>query len=431
MNKSKVWFTIRDSFWFVPAIYSIIAIFLVLLTHQTDVWLAAELKGDVLKEVLTSRDTAKQLYATLVTAILTMTTLSFSVIMVVLTTYASQFSPRVLQNFMENRFTQHVLGIYSSAFIFALLLLFLVDASGNIISPFVMVIIAIITLAAFIYFTHHSARFLQINSLIETLKDEGTKVIDLLYRKKHTYHKYSSWDKSNILKLKEKEKTIIQAKESGYVQNIHWDDIIRWAHKHDWLIELHVQPGSFVPATLPIMTIWSSKEVKGNVHSLLVIGQERSDVQDFDFAIQKIEEIALRAISPSTNDPHTAMNCINRMGVLLIELGEFYEETPYLTDEKNHLRLIHQPMSFDDYLYKSFYQLRYYGQDDVSIIYNIIDTLYKIALVSKPEIKQKIWQFHFYITDVVEWDTLSDLDRTHLQKAYDRLVKSCKKGGVI
>src|SRR5699024_11834981 len=105
------------------------------------------------------KNTENKFYSTLVTSIFTMTTLSFSLIMVFLTTYATQFSPRILQNFMKSKFTQHVLGIYCSGFIYALLLLFLIDYSEPFIGPIMMVLLALINLGAFVYFIHHASRF--------------------------------------------------------------------------------------------------------------------------------------------------------------------------------------------------------------------------------------------------------------------------------
>lgn len=86
MNKSKVWLNVRDSFWFMPAVYSIITLVFVIFISLADTWIASFLREDTLEKVLIEKDTAKKIYSTLVTAILTMTTLSFSVIMVVLTT---------------------------------------------------------------------------------------------------------------------------------------------------------------------------------------------------------------------------------------------------------------------------------------------------------------------------------------------------------
>lgn len=278
MNRSKAWLNIRDSFWFMPAVYSVITLFLVILISIGDTWLLSLFKGSVLEDFVIKKDSAKKLYATLVTAILTMTTLSFSVIMVVLTTYATQFSPRILQNFMKSKFTQHVLGIYCSGFIYALLLLFLIDYSKPLIGPVIMVILTLVTLGAFVYFIHHASRFLQINNLISLLKNEGSQAIEAIYKKDQSFIGYSEWEEKEILDLVTKEKTILKSKHSGYVQNINWEGIIAWAEKNNSVVELHVEAGSFIPKHLPYMTIMSDEKIEPKLHSYITIGNERSDI---------------------------------------------------------------------------------------------------------------------------------------------------------
>src|SRR5690625_8019178 len=109
---------------------------------------------------------------------------------------------------------------------------------------------------------------------------------------------------------------------------------------------------------------------------------------------------------------------MNRLGLLLTELGEVQKYAPYLADKNNQLRIVHQPTTFDEYLYKSFYEIRYYGQNDVSVMYNMINVLYKIAVVSQPVIEQKVWNFDSYVMEVSEWDKLSKLDRDQIDRAH-------------
>lgn len=427
MNMEKVWMNIRDSFWFLPTVYGMLSLIFVFVINIADAWFIASFKDQIPEQLLTSKDTAKKLYAALVTAILTMTTVSFSVIMVVLTTYSTQFSPRTLQDFMRSRTTQHVLGIYCFGFIFALLLLILVDHGNPVTGPFIMSGIAIICLAFFVYFIHHSARWIQVNNLIAKIRMDGSKIIKHVF-KEEKFHEHSFWDEKALYRLSQQSKTIIKAKHSGYVQEIRWNGMVEWAWKHDYVIDLHVQIGSFVPEGFPIMSILTTNQskVKENGYQFLIVGNERTDIQDAEFAIQKIVEIALRAMSPAINDPHTAINSINRIGALLIEIGANYKEIPYIADRRDKLRIIYQPKKYEDYLYKSFYQIRYYGKDDVSVLYGLLEILYKIALVSDQTIREKIWQFHFYITDVIMWDKLSKLDHNHLKEMYSKLRACCE-----
>lgn len=158
---------------------------------------------------------------------------------------------------------------------------------------------------------------------------------------------------------------------------------------------------------------------------MLVVGQERTDIQDAEFMLQKLVEISLKAISPALNDPHTAINCINRIGTALADIGRRYKEVYYISDKEGFLRIMHTPKKFEDYLYKSFYQIMHYGKGDVSILYSLIEVLYNLALVSDPNIKQKIWDFHYYIIDGIDWNCLHELDRNHLGQIYDKFKACC------
>ncbi|WP_088051072.1 DUF2254 domain-containing protein [Virgibacillus dakarensis] len=425
MRKEKIWINVRDSFWFLPAIYGVMSIVLVFVVNSADSWIMSHLKEQLPNIALTSSDVAKELYASLVTAILTMTTISFSVIMVVLTTYTTQFSPRTLQDFMRSSTTQHVLGMYCFGFVFALLHLLLVGKGSIVIGPILMGIIAIMVLGFFVYFIHHSARWIQVNNLISKIRIDGSNVIKHAYQQQD-YLEYEEWNEGEVRYLQTQTKRHVCASKSGYVQEIDWKGLVNWAKHENCIVHLHVQIGDFVLMDSPVISGINLDQWKklDDIQRYLIICNERTDLQDVEFSLQKLVEIALRAISPAINDPHTAINCINRIGALLSEVSTNYKEIYYLADKAGNLRVINEPKKYEDYLYKSFYQIRHYGKDDVSVLYGLIEVLYKIAFVSNKKIKQKIWRFHYYIVDVIEWDTLSELDRQHLQSIY-RKFRSC------
>lgn len=428
MKRTKFWIDMRDSFWFVPMIYSIVSIILVFLINIVDSWMLDRYNDQIPKILLTGKDVAIELFGSLVTAILTMTTISFSTIMVVLTTYSTQFSPRTLQDFMRSSVTHQVLGVYCFGFIFALINLLLVDKKQLVAGPIFMVVIAIICLAFFVYFIHYSARWIQVNNLVGKIRNDVSSVIEHAY-KKEEFGEYKNWDKKEINNLKQSTKEVVQATKSGYVQNIGWDFLVTWAKRRQCVIELHVKIGDFIQKGYPIISVFK-KENDSNtkkVTEALVIGNERTDIKDVEFMIQKLVEIALKAISPAINDPHTAINCINRIGSALSEVGENYQEIYYITDTNDDLRILNHPKRYEDYLYKSFYQIVHYGKNDISVYYSLIDVLYKVALVSDKSIQKKIWDFHYYIVQAIDWELLSKLDNHHLQSIYAKFVDCCQQ----
>jgi uncharacterized membrane protein len=79
---------------------------------------------------LTTVDLAKVILGMLAGVLLTITTFTFSTILIVLTMYSSQFSPRVVENFLSNKITMKVLGIYTGGFFYCITnLLFMRNAN--------------------------------------------------------------------------------------------------------------------------------------------------------------------------------------------------------------------------------------------------------------------------------------------------------------
>ncbi|MEC2159184.1 DUF2254 domain-containing protein [Virgibacillus halodenitrificans] len=426
MYQKKFWMKVRGSYWFVPLLYGITSILLVIGSMFADKWIIGSFKDSLPSILLTNSGIAKELYGSLVTAILTMTTISFSVIMVVLTTYSTQFSPRTLQDFMRSKMTHHVLGVYCFGFIYALLNLVLAGKENTFLGPIFMVFIAITSLAFFIYFIHHSARWLQVNNLVGKLRKDATRVIRDTFKESH-FPENEKWDSEEIKKIKQTNMETIYAMNPGYVQHVEWTELIKWAIKKDCVIEVQVNTGDFLPEGYPIMHVYQvdKKINKKEINHLLVVGQERTDIQDAEFMLQKLVEISLKAISPAMNDPHTAINCINRIGTALADIGRHYKEINYFSDQEGQLRIMRTPKKFEGYLYKSFYQIMNYGKDDVSILYSLIEVLYNLALVSDLNIKRKIWDFHFYIIEGINWDCLHEMDRNHLSHIYDKFKACC------
>lgn len=427
LNQTKLWLQVRDSFWFLPVIYSICSFVAVGVTTAIDVWLIAKIADSIPNVLLTNKGIAKSLYSSLITAILTMTTISFSTIMVVLTTYSSQFSPRTLQDFMRSKVTQHVLGVFSFGFVYVLMNLWLLGESKEkaLLSPLFTVIVAIICLAFFILFIHHSSRWVQVNFLIGTIRNEASKVIKRTFEEKN-YGGHQDWEHSEIDRLETKDKKTIFAKRSGYIQKIEYGYLIQWARQNNLILEANFQIGGYVPKGMPVFYFWSfgEKDYEEQDHDqFIIIGDERTDIQDIEFSLQKLVEIAVKAISPSLNDPHTAINCVNRIGALLTELSENYRPITYYSDDNGELRLIMEQNTFKDYLYKCFYQIRHYGKNDISVMYSITEVLYKTAVVSKESIQKEIWEFNKYILEAIDVENLASLDYQHLKNITEKFAR--------
>lgn len=429
MKKSAFRTIGRDSFWFFPIVYGLCSIVAAVIITALDVWLVPNVSGSIPDMLLTGQSVAQQFYSALITAMLTMITISFSTIMVVLTTYSSQFSPRALQDFMQSKITRHVLGVFTFGFIFVLVNLWLLTETNqkDLLSPFFTVVITIISLGTFILFIHHSARWAQVNFLVGVIRNKTSELIRETFAER-TYGEHQHWDHSQIKNIRAKDGQTIYAQRSGYIQQVNYNYLINWAADKHMVLEATFQVGDYILKGMPLFYFWSlgdRHDELANHDYFLVIGNERTDLQDIEFSIEKLVEIAVKALSPSMNDPDTAINCIKRIGAVLSELAGDYRPVTYFSDNNADLRLIMEQKKFRDYLYKSFYQIKHYGKDDVSVVYSIVDILYKVAIVSEAPIQKEVWHFTQYILEAVDIENFPSLDYQHLKDVTEKFAHFC------
>ncbi|YBZ95759.1 DUF2254 domain-containing protein [Bacillus sp. AK031] len=91
-----------------------------MVTIMVDYYWAALMERFLPDFMMTQIDLAQTVLSTIAGSLLAMTTFTFSTVMVVLTTYSSQFSPRALKNFVNDNTTLRGLGIFMGGFIYSI-----------------------------------------------------------------------------------------------------------------------------------------------------------------------------------------------------------------------------------------------------------------------------------------------------------------------
>ena len=112
--------------------------------------------------------------------IITIITITFSSILVVMTLYSGQFSPRTLGDFLQRKIPVNVLAFFIGTSIYALLILML--TSRNVvyvypISALLMIILFAIGITIFAYYVQYVSKAVQINYYMDQLvKDSVLKI---------------------------------------------------------------------------------------------------------------------------------------------------------------------------------------------------------------------------------------------------------------
>ncbi|MDW0109880.1 DUF2254 domain-containing protein [Sporosarcina aquimarina] len=372
----------RESIWFIPSFYSVLASLLSLATVLIDTTFNAEVKDYIPSYLRTSVDLAQTILGTISGALLTMTTITFSTIMVVLTMYSSQFSPRTLQTFLNAPSTQRVLGLFMGGFVYSILsLLFMRKQSitHEVISASVAVFLAVVCLAFFAYFIHKVGTSIQVSRLIRELVEDVLRTIESNQAIVNEDPVVTTNEKPS-LSTDYSRVTEFKSTTFGYVQYIHFDALREWAEKNDAVIDVTTPIGSFAGTETTLATVYHQQTLpETDLSAHFKIGVERSTLQDIEYGIEKISEIGLRTLSPGINDPNTAVRCIHSLGEVLQCASRLPGGMTVTYTKENRPSLIVPRFSFKDYLYAAYSQMSFYGRQDASVLNAMLDSLLYIA----------------------------------------------------
>ncbi len=410
----------RQTIWFIPSVYTVLASLLALVMVLIDTKYNNDVKEYIPSYFRTTVDLAQTILGTLSGALLTMTTVTFSTIMVVLTMYSSQFSPRALQNFLNKASTQRVLGIFMGGFVYTILsLLFMRKASINheVISASVGVILAVVCLAFFAFFIHNVGTSIQVSRLIRELADD---VITALKSER------KGMEENTIVWSDEKPFFVqsfpfvseVKSNAFGYIQYIEYENLTKWAIEQNAVIDVVRPIGAFCGTQSVLATVYSQQELDTKkLSSHFTLGEERSILQDVEYGIEKIVEIALRALSPGINDPNTAIRCIHSIGEVLQRATLLPGGIAVTYTEDNKPCVVTVYPSTEDYFYAAFSQISYYGKEDVSILSALLDALIYIARSSEDEeTKRLVMQVSNYVWNHFTHSVLEPMDTSRVEE---------------
>ncbi len=403
INKIKLFYN-ENKIWMQLSKYISISILLAILVILIDTRTIAIL--DYIPNILlTSVSLAKEILGTLTGSLLTITTFTFSTIMVVLTMYSSEFSPRVVSNFLTDKITLKVLGVFIGGFVYCILTLFFMKNTFSeylVISATIAVLYSFFCIIYFVIFVYYVSSSIQASKLINRLYYESSDIIEQTLKHRSNFKGLDDYHIGNF----EFEFNLL-AKKSGYLDFIESKEILKTLKDFESKFILHVNIGDFISKNQKIATIYCNDNLKDKdledgilTNKLLnsfIIENERIAENDYRFSLQKIIDITLRALSPGINDPNTAIHCINILSVLLAKLSKIEGNYRLIKDENSKSLIIYEDFNFKEDLYFTFYQIIHYGKEDISIIIALFNALKTIKLSSSLENYKIIKDFTKYI----------------------------------
>ena len=390
---------LKASFWFIPILMLVITIGSAIGLLYLDSQIQLPHDG-VLRYLLpASVDSAKSILTIIAGAMIGIAGTVFSITLVVLTLASSQLGSRLVKNFMYDKLNQVVLGSYVSSFVYCLLILSsLVENESFQFVPAISVIVALLSAIAgiilLIIFIHHVSMSIQSDKVISDISASMSKSIQKLFPEEIGHNEEKPAPDIDSLQQKYALKMEVGSKKSGYLQSIDGQGLMSIAQENDCIIILHHRPGDFLIQEMLLCEILCNeecdKEVYEKVGGNFIIGKVRTPLQDAEFSLHQMVEIAARALSPGVNDPYTAIACIDNLTSVMCYLTGVEFPSPYRYDKQDKLRVIAPNNTFSGMLNAAFNQIRQYGERSPSVMIRLMEAMTTINTFSRNKNQQEL-----------------------------------------
>jgi uncharacterized membrane protein len=381
------WGRLNASFWFVPAAMALSAVALSFVLIEVDTLLDVT-QGDNPSALFTfGPEGARTMLSVIASSMITVASLIFSITMLSLQLASSQFGPRTLGNFMRDRSNQIVLGTFIATFLYCLFVLRSVRGTeGFSFVPHLAVafgvLMAVASVAVLLYFIHHIATSIRVETLLENLAVEGCAAVEQVFPERLGHGPADEAAGQTLPFDFEADSRQIPADSDGYVQYIGGDVLMRLAAENDLVLRIEARPGTFVTEGACVIAAYPearvSDEIEEDLRGAVVIGRDRTPYQDLEFPIRRIVELAQRSLSPGINDPTTALYCIDRLGQVLGRVADRDIPSPMRLDEGGQLRVLTEVFDLGEVTCRAFAAIARYGMTDADVVTRLAETLAKL-----------------------------------------------------
>ena len=439
-NLRSLWDSLRSSLWFVPTLLVLGAVGLALGLIEIDSYLGEtnlQKRWPLLFGV--GAEGSRGMLSSIASSMITVAGVVFSITIVALALASSQYTSRILRNFMRDLANQAVLGVFVGIFVYCLVVLRTIRGGDDgVFVPSLAVLfalaLALVGIGCLIYFIHHIASSIQAESIIKSAADESIDAIDRLFP--------DEMGEAAGPDGPEPEPPLaahvwqpIPAKRTGYIQGVDGQGLLDFARAQNTVVRMERGIGEFVVEGAPLVSVADRRQpdekTLSQLNALYTVGRQRTTVQDAGFGIRQIVDVALKALSPGINDTTTAVTCVDYLTAVLARLAARHVASHYRMDQ-GELRVVARGPTFPGLLGEALDQIRQNAEGNVAVLLSLLQALEVIAgRTQDAQRRQALRRQAGLIADVAERSIPAPLDCEGIEAALGRLSQilggECRK----
>jgi uncharacterized membrane protein len=375
-------------------------------------------------------DDARALLMAVTGTVITVIALVLGLTVVALQLSSTQFSPRLLRNFLRDRGNQVVLSVFVATFVYSAAGLYTVGVEqGARVEEYPRLavtgslVLLFASLALVVYFADHLAHSIQIDYI--TRRVERKTLI--------TVHHHLPGAEEDAPAPPEWATPFV-SRRSGYVQTVHPEEILPVAAREGVSVRLKQRPGEHVVSGTTLAWIWrptpddpapDPEGFRSVIDQAVNIGFERTLQQDAALGIRQLVDASCKALSPAINDPYTAVQSIDHVSVIFCALATRPLGANIVRDTNGSAVMV-PGRRFGDYLSVMCGLIRRYGAREPTVMVAMLRLLENIVAVAphKPDRLSAVEAEASLILADAERGATQPADLVQVREAYAVLQKS-------
>src|SRR6266849_5396587 len=368
-------------------------------------------------------DDARTLLLGITGTMVTVIALLLGLTVVALQLSSTQFSPRLLRNFLRDRPNQVVLSAFVATFAYSAAGLYTVGVSGgNRTAAFPRlavsgaIVLLFVSLGLLVFFADHLVHSIQVDAIMNGVQRNTIAVI-----------------RGGLLAGGQEAPAVpawavpVTSRRSGYVQAARPGVLLSRAARYGVCLRLRPRVGEHVVAGTTLAWIWrpspddpapDPRAFSRALGAGVRIGFERTLEQDAAFGIRQLVDVACKALSPAVNDPYTAVQAVDHLSVIFCTLAQRPLGT-FVARDGSGAAVIIPGRRFGDYLAVMCGLIRRYGAGEPTVAYALLRLLGNCAAVAgdDPELFAAIGEQARIIVSDAEREVAqpADLALTHAE----------------
>jgi len=388
-------------------------------------------------------DDARNLLIGIASTMVTVIALVLGLTVVALQLASTQFSPRLLRNFLRDLTNQLTLSSFVATFAYSTAGLYTVGVSGGertsdyprlaVSGALLLIFVSMIML---VFFVHHLAHSIQVDQVMVGVERETLHVIE---------HSMGTVAAPGALPRRPDHAVPLVATRSGYVQTLHLEALATTAAEHRAVLVLVPMVGEHVVKGAPLAWVWPDRAA-GSVATAptrpsldalrsalsrgVRVGFERTAEQDAAFGVRQLADVASKALSPAINDPYTAVQAVDHLSVVLSSLAK-RTLGPVTVSDPSGVPRVHVPArDWEYFLDLGLGQVRRYGHTEPRVVLALFRVARDIATFCDSDRRTAVRRYVEVLLDDVGRDIVQAADRDPLLEHGRALLLELTGGGL-